>query len=48
MTIHEMIFQFLGRWMSLNSASLGYAMLFVAVNCAMLWVLYRKRIFLRL
>jgi predicted acyltransferase len=38
----------LARWMSPWSASLGYALLFVAGNCAIVWLFYRKRVFLRI
>jgi hypothetical protein len=34
--------------MSPWSASLGYALLFVAGNCAIVWLFYRKRVFLRI
>jgi len=38
----------LARWMSPWNASLGYALLFVAGNCAIVWLFYRKRVFLRI
>ena len=40
----EWFHQFLNPW----NASLAYALLFVLVNLAILWPLYRRRIFLRL
>jgi predicted acyltransferase len=42
------VYQHLLRWMNPWNASLGYALLFVALNAAILWPLYRRRIFLRL
>ena len=47
-TIHAAVFEFLARWMSPYIASLGYALLFVTFNLAIVWLFYRKRIFLRL
>ena len=42
------IFQHLLPWMSPWNASLAYALIFVVMNAAILWPLYRRRIFLRL
>jgi predicted acyltransferase len=42
------VYQHLLPWMNPWNASLGYALLFVALNAAILWPLYRRRIFLRL
>jgi predicted acyltransferase len=47
-SIHALVYHVLVRWMSAYNASLGYAFLFVAANLAILWLFYRKRIFLRL
>jgi predicted acyltransferase len=47
-TIHGVVFEFLARGMSPYIASLGYALLFVTFNLAIVWLFYRKRIFLRL
>lgn len=47
-TTHEAVFNFLGGFLSPNNASLGYALLFVSVNCIVVFLFYRKRIFLKL
>lgn len=47
-TIRGAIFGLLAGWTSPYNASLGYALLFVALNGAILWLLHRKGIFLRL
>jgi hypothetical protein len=47
-TIHGAVFEFLARWMSPYMASLGYALLFATFNLVIVWLFYRKRIFLRL
>lgn len=47
-TIHEATFEFLARWMSPYMASLGYALLFTAFNLVIVWLFYRKKVFLRL
>jgi predicted acyltransferase len=47
-TIRGAIFGLLADWTSPYNASLGYALLFVALNGVILWPLHRKGIFLRL
>ena len=47
-TIRDAIFNTLSHAISPYNASLGYALLFVTLNAAILWPLYRKGIFLRL
>jgi predicted acyltransferase len=47
-TIRVAIFQLLAPWMNPYNASLGYALLFVTANLAILWIFYRKRVFLKL
>jgi predicted acyltransferase len=42
--VSDSLSRFIGPW----NASLAYALLFLAVNLAILWFFYRKRIFLRL
>jgi predicted acyltransferase len=47
-TIRSLVFQGLSSVMSPYNGSLGYALCFVMLNLAILWMFYRKRIFLRL
>lgn len=47
-SIHALIDGWLGQWLSPYNASLGYAILFVLVNMAIVWLFYRKRVFLKL
>jgi predicted acyltransferase len=44
----EFVFRHLSDWMNPCNASLGYALMFVAVNLCILLPLYHRRIFLRL
>jgi predicted acyltransferase len=47
-TIREALFDGLARGLNPSSASLGYALLFVVLNLAIVGLFYRKKIFLRL
>ncbi len=48
-TLHGVVYQdAFANWMQPYHASLGYAVLFVLVIAALVWPLYRRRIFLRI
>jgi predicted acyltransferase len=47
-TIRTEVFGFLARFMSPFNASLGYASIFLAASLVILWLFYRKKLFLRL
>ena len=49
LSLHQAGYQYLfAPWLPARLASLAYALAIVAINAALLYALYRKRIFLRI